>query len=95
MAKVREERNFPMGMVEPRGVEALVKGPADVLFATLHDLIDVEGQMGKLRKLADAIVRAKASAQKDKRYSSALNLQHLQKQRDALRRTLPRVRLVR
>lgn len=83
-----------MSMLRPQGVEALVNGPADVLFATLHDLIDVEGQLGKVMNLSDAIARAREVAQVDKAFDSALVLQNLQKHRDAIRRTLPRVRLV-
>jgi hypothetical protein len=83
-----------MSTLQSQGIDALVKGPADVLFATLHDLIDIDGQMGRLQTLSDAIVRAKESVRRDKKYGSALELQRLQKQRDELRRTLPRARLV-
>jgi uncharacterized protein HemY len=46
-------------------------------------------KMDKVRKLSDAIVRARHALARDKTYAAAQNVQHLERQRRELMRTMP------
>jgi uncharacterized protein HemY len=46
-------------------------------------------KMDKVRKLSDAIVRARHTLARDKTYAAAQNVQHLERQRRELMRTMP------
>ena len=66
---------------------------APVIYRPQPGDVELLDKVQKLKALSDAIIKAKHELAKSPSYNAAAALQDLQRQRDALRRTLP-LRLV-